>query len=133
MHSITECPSEVVTGPSMSEEIEDLLSNPMFEMPGESSMCNSPRRPPLMVPLNPTANKEENPPNPGEALQGYLKQLPPSPYGSSQVDMANNHSPLQLLPLAEYPGEGHQPYSSPIAGQLCQPVGQCIAPSRGNE
>ena len=79
-HSVTECPSEVVTGPSMTEEIEDLLLNPMFEMPGESSMHNSPRRPPLAVPLDPMASKEENPPDPGEALQGYLKQPPPSPH-----------------------------------------------------
>ena len=41
-HSITECPSEVVTGPSLTEEIADLLLNPMFEMPGESSTHNSP-------------------------------------------------------------------------------------------
>ena len=61
-HSITECPSEVVTGPSMTEEIEELLSNPMFKMPGESSMYNSSRRQPLTDPLNPMASKEENPP-----------------------------------------------------------------------
>ena len=41
-HSVTECPSKVVTGPSLTEEIADLLSNPMFKMPGESSTCNSP-------------------------------------------------------------------------------------------
>ena len=46
-HSITECPSEVVTGPSIMEEIEEILSNPVFEMPGESSMHNPPRRPPF--------------------------------------------------------------------------------------
>ena len=88
-HSITECPSEVFTGPSMMEEIEELLLNPMFEMPGESSMCNSPRRPPLTDLPNPMASKEENPHNPGEALLGYLKQPLPSPHKSSQVDMAD--------------------------------------------
>ena len=31
----------------------------------------------------------EKPPNPGEALLGYLKQPPPSPHGSSQVDTAH--------------------------------------------
>ena len=41
-HSITECSREVVTGPSLMEEIADLLLNPMFEMPGDSSTCNSP-------------------------------------------------------------------------------------------
>ena len=42
LHSIIECPSEAVTGPSLTEEIADLLLNPMFEMPGVSSTCNSP-------------------------------------------------------------------------------------------
>ena len=39
------------------------------------------------------------PPDPGEALQGYLKQPPPSPHGSSQADMANvmAHSSHSLL------------------------------------
>ena len=72
-------PSEVVTGPSLTEEIADLLSNPMFKMPGESSTCNFPH----------TMAKKEGTPNPGEALQGYLKQPPLSPHGSSQVDIAN--------------------------------------------
>ena len=41
-HSVRECPSEVVTGPSLTEQIAHLLLNPMFEIPGESSTCNSP-------------------------------------------------------------------------------------------
>ena len=43
--------------------------------------------------------EEGNPPDPGEVLQGYLKQPPPSPHGSSQVDMANimAHSSHSLL------------------------------------
>ena len=42
---------------------------------------------------------KEKPPNPGEALLGYLKQPPPSPHGSSQVDTANimAHSSHSLL------------------------------------
>ena len=60
-HSITDCPSKVVTGPSPSEEIADLLLNPMSKIPGESSTCNSPCS---------MAKKEENPPDPGETLQG---------------------------------------------------------------
>ena len=71
-HSVTECPSEVVTGPSLTEEIADLLSNPMFEMPGEPSTCNSPYS---------MAKKEGNPPDPGDVIQGYLKQPPPPPMG----------------------------------------------------
>ena len=60
-YSITECPSKVVTGPSMTEEIEELLLNPMFKMSGESSMHNSPRRQPLTDLPDPMATKEENP------------------------------------------------------------------------
>ena len=88
-HSVTECPSKVVTDPSLTEEIADLLSNPMFEMPGESSTCNSPIQ----------WLRRREPPNPGEVLQGYLKQPPPSPHGSSQVDTANirAHSSCSLL------------------------------------
>ena len=33
-----------------------------------------------------------------------------------------HHGPFQPLPLAQYSREGHQPYSSPVAGQLHQPV-----------
>ena len=73
-------PNKVVTGPSLTEEIADLLSNPMFEMPGESSTHNSPYS---------MAKKEENLPDLGEAPQDYLKQPPSSPHGSSQADMAN--------------------------------------------
>ena len=71
------------------EEIEKLLLKPMFEMPGESSMHNSPRRQPLADLPDTTASKKKNSPDAGEALLGYVKQLPPSPHGSSQVDMAD--------------------------------------------
>ena len=70
------------------EEIEELLSNPMFEIPGESSMCNSPRGQPLTDLPDPMASKEENSSNAGEALLAYGKQPPPPPHGSSQVDIA---------------------------------------------
>ena len=86
-HSVTECPSEIVTGPSMMEEIEDLLSNPMFKMLCKPSMHTSPRRPPLM------ASRGEVPTDPGETLPGYLRQLPPSPHESSQAGMANVTAP----------------------------------------
>ena len=100
LHSITECSSEVVTGPSMMEEVEEPLLNPLFKMPVESSTHNSPRRQPLVDLPNPMATKEENPliqpparrrrtPILGEALLGYLKKPPQSPHGSSQVDPAN--------------------------------------------
>ena len=57
-HSIIECPSKVVTDPSLTEEIADLLSNPMFEVPEESSTCNSPY----------SMAKKDGTPNPGKAL-----------------------------------------------------------------
>ena len=78
LHSVAECPSEVVTGPSLREVITDLLLNPMFKTPENSSIHNS---------LHSMAKKEGTP-NPGEALQGYLKQ--PPPHGYSQVDTAHS-------------------------------------------
>ena len=74
---MTEYPSEVVTGPSMMEEIEELLLNPMFRIPGESSTCNFPMRQPLADLPDPMAAKEENLPDPAVH------------HGSSQADMAN--------------------------------------------
>ena len=99
-HSVTECPSERVTGPSMTQEIEDLLSNPMFKMPGKPSMHTSHRRPPLVAPINPVASRGEVPPDPGETLPGYLWQPPPSPHGSSQVGVADvtAHSSCSPMP-----------------------------------
>ena len=96
----TECPSEVVTGPSLTEEIADLLLNPMFKMPGNSSTCNYPYS---------TAKKEGNPPVPGEALQGYLKQPPPSPHGSSQADMADLMAHSCQSPSPSTPERGTSP------------------------
>ena len=61
-HSVTECHSEIATGPTMTEEIEGLLSNSMFEMPGKPSMYTFPRRPPLVAPNNPVASRGEVPP-----------------------------------------------------------------------
>ena len=61
----------LVTSPSITEEIEALLSNPMFKMPDEPSTHTSPRRSPLMVPYNPVAHRGEFPPDPGETLPGY--------------------------------------------------------------
>ena len=43
LHSVTECPSEITTGPSMMEEIEELLSCTMLKMPGQPSTHTSPR------------------------------------------------------------------------------------------
>ena len=122
-HSITVCPSEVVTGPSLTEEIGYLLLNPMFEMPGEPSTHNSPHA---------MAKKEGNPPNPGETLQGYLKQPPPSLIGLHRWIQLTSWL-LPAAPLTQSSGEGHQPNSSCVTGQLHQPIGGCIAPSGGDE
>ena len=46
---------------------------------------------------------------------------------------SQHHGPFQPLPLTWYSGEGNQPYSLPVTGQLHQPIRWCIAPPRGNE
>ena len=76
--ALTECPSKEVTGPSLTEEITDLLLNPMLKKSG--GILHS-----QFSPFN--SQEGGKPPNPGEMLQGYLKQPPPSPHGSSQADM----------------------------------------------
>ena len=43
LHSITEYPSDIATGPSMAEEIEGLLSSAMLDMLGQTSACISPQ------------------------------------------------------------------------------------------
>ena len=96
----------VLVGPSMMEEIEDLLSNPMFAKSGEPSLHTSPRRPPLMAHNNPVASRGEVPPEPGETLLDYLKQPPPSPHQSSQGGTANvtahsSCSPSPMLGMLE--------------------------------
>ena len=122
-HSITECPSEVVTGPSLTKDIADLLSNPMFEMPGDFSTCNSPYS---------MAKKMGNPQSrrgtPGlpETTTSLSSWILTGGYGQC-------HGPFQVLPVTWYSREGHQPYSSPVDGQLLQPVRRCIVPPRGNE
>ena len=115
--SVTECPSEIVTCPSITEEIEDLLSNPMFEMPGEPSTCTSPRRPSLVAPNNPVASRGEVLPDPGKTLPGYLKQPPWSPHESSQAGMANvtahsSHSPSPTWNMPEW-DTSLTPFQSP--------------------
>ena len=74
-----------------------------------------------------------NLPDPGEALQGYLKQPPPSPHGSSQVDMANITAPSSCSPSPSSPERGTSPTPLAITGPLHQPIGGCIAPSGGDD
>ena len=74
-----ECQSDLATSPSMVEEIDELLSSTMLEMPGQPPACTFPRRPPPMAPNKPVANKGEVPSDPGEAIPVYLKELLPSP------------------------------------------------------
>ena len=109
-HSVTECSSEVVTGPSLTKEIADLLSNPMLKMPGN---------PPLAIPPIQWPRRET--PSPGEALQGYLKQPPPSPHGSSQADMANIMAPSSHSPSPGTLERGTSP--TPLADSINLLVG----------
>ena len=61
------------------------------------------------------AMKEENTPDPGETLQGYLKQPPPSPHGSSQADAADlmAHSSHSLMHSTPERDTSPTPFPSP--------------------
>ena len=105
-HSVTECPSDTVTRPSMEEEVERLLSGALSNMPEQSCAPASPRRPPPMVPNTPAASKEKAPSDLGEIISIYLKQPPPFPQESSQVGMVDitahsSHSPSPTLGTPE--------------------------------
>ena len=89
LHSVTECPSDTVTRPSIEEEVERLLSSALSSMPEQSCAPVSPRRPPPMVPNTPAVSKEKAPPDLWKIIPVYLKQPPPSPQESSQVGMIN--------------------------------------------
>ena len=77
-HSVTECPSDTVTRPSMEEEEEKLLSGTLSNTPEHPFAPVSPRRPTPVVPNTPTANKEKAPPDLGEIILVYPKQPPSS-------------------------------------------------------
>ena len=124
---------EIVTGPSMMDEIEELLSNPMLKMPGDSSTCNSPRRQPLADLPDPMASKEENSFNAGRGTPGLCEAATSIFSWVFTGENSQHHGPFQPLPLTWYSGEGNQPYSLPVTGQLHQPIRWCIAPPRGNE
>ena len=108
LHSITECPSKVVTGPSLTEEITDLLSNPLFEMPGESSTCNSPY----------SMAKKEGTPQSRRGTPGLPEATTSLPSWVFAGRYGQHDSSFQLLPLTQYSREEHQPSSSCIASQL---------------
>ena len=98
-HSVTECMSDTVSRPSMEQEVERLLFSALPNMSEQSCLPVSPRRPPPMVPNTPSASKEKAPPDLGEIIPVYLKQLPPSPQESSQA----GKSTLELIPAAPPP------------------------------
>ena len=104
LHSVTECPSYIATGPSMAEEIEELFSSTMLKMPGQFSAHTSPRRlPPMALAIQwPVGGI---PSNLGETIIIYLKQPPPSPQGSSQAGMADvmAHSSCSPTPMLGSP------------------------------
>ena len=86
-HSVTECPSDLATGPSMAEELEELISGASLKMPRQPPAHTLPRRPPPVAPNKPMASRVEV--FPEEVIPVYLKQLPTSPQESSQAGMAN--------------------------------------------
>ena len=112
LHSITECPSEVVTGPSLTKEITDLLSNPLFKMSENSSAHNSPY----------SMAKKEGTPQSGKGTPG----LPEATTSLSSWVFTGRYSlprgSFLPIPLTQHSGEGHQPNSSHIIGQLHWPV-----------
>ena len=100
-HSITAYPSDIARGPSMTEEIEGILSSTMLDTSGQPSVHIFPRRPAPMASNTPVVNKGEVPSNSGEIVPVYPKQLPPSPHRSSQAGMADitahsSHSPSSI-------------------------------------
>ena len=122
-HSITECPSKVVTGPSLTEEITDLLLNPMFEMLGKSPTCNSPYS---------MAKKEGNPQS-RRGTPGFPEATTSLPSWVFTGRYSQHHSSFQPLPFIQDSREGHQPNTSRIANQLHQTISGHIASSRGDE
>ena len=61
LHSVTECPSDMVPCPSMMMEIQELLSSTIIDTSGQLSIGISPRRPTSMVPDVPTASGGKSP------------------------------------------------------------------------
>ena len=88
--SVMECPSDMVPHPSMTTEIEELLSSTMFNMSGQLPIGISPRKPTSMGPDVPTTSGGEIPFEPGKIDLASLKEILPSPQESSQVGMAND-------------------------------------------
>ena len=115
-HSVTECPSEAVTGPSLTEKITDLLLNPMMETPGESSTCNSPY----------SMTKKEGDPPIQERPPGLPEATTSLPWWIFTGGYGQPHGSFQLLPLTWFSREGYQPNSSCIMGHIHQPVGGSI-------
>ena len=89
LHSVTECPSDTVTRPSMETEVEEHLSGILPNTAEPSGILVSPRKPPPVAPNTLVASKEEVPPDLGEIIPVFLKQSPPFPQESSQVGMVN--------------------------------------------
>ena len=95
-HSAMECPSDMVSCPSMTTEIEELFS---IAMPNTSEQLPggiSPRRPVSTVPNVPTISGEEIPLGADKIDSDSPKRIPPSPQWSSQTGMADD-SPHKLL------------------------------------
>ena len=123
-HSVTECPSDTVTRPSMEEEVEKLLSSALSKTSEQSFAPVSPRRPPPMVPNTPAASKVKASLDLGEIIPVYLKQLPPFPHRSSQASMVDitahsSHFPSPTLGTPERNSTPNPQSHKPILS-LCQ-------------
>ena len=113
LHSITECPSKVVHW-SQSDRGDH---RPLIK----SYVQNARGILHLQFPL---FNGQEGgkPPQSRGGTPGLPEATTSLPSWVFTDRYGQYHNPFQLLPLVQYSRDGHQPYSSPITGQLHQPV-----------
>ena len=105
-HSVMECPSDMVPYPSMTMEIEELLSCAMFNTSGQLPIGIYPRRPTSMTPDVPTASGG-NPLQARKDRSGFPKGNASFPTGvitSRQANgMAHTSCSPSLSPMPESP------------------------------
>ena len=103
LHSVMECPSDMVSCPSITMEIEELLSIAVPNNPEQLPIGISPRKPTPMAPNVPAANREEISLKAGKIDPASLKGMPPSPQESSQAGMANDIAHTNCSPSPSPP------------------------------
>ena len=102
-HSVMECPSDMVSHPSMTMDIEELLSIAMPDNLEQPPTGISPKSPTLMAPIAPIARGEEIPLEAGKIYPASLRGMPPSPQGSSQSGTANDMTHTSCSPSPSSP------------------------------